>query len=314
MPNAHALGTLRNTLRFAGRTALASALGLALGIPGIAMASTGLAYLEIGAGARAIAMGNAVVSNVDGPEATYWNPGALPLLDGTQAEIMHTESFQTIRYEFATLTRTLGRHGIGASFHGAWTDALSAYDETGTFLGDFGYAGMAVTANYGLAVTENLGLGLGVEYLREQIDVFDASGLGVSLGVQARDILPRTDFGASVLHMGPAVKYEVEDIDLPTTVQGGLTHRLPLSSLNGQLLISAEVRQVRDFDTQVLFGTEYRYQEYTRLQVGYQTNHDTQDVSFGVGLGQEHVRGQYAFAPFSDDLGDQHRFSVQLAW
>jgi len=288
--------------------------GAALLVGSPAFATTGLSYLKIGAGARAIALGNAVVSNVNGPEATYWNPGALPLLAGTQAELMHTESFQTIRYEFASLTSTFGRHGLGVAFHGVWTDNLKAYDETAAFLGDFGYAGMAVSGSYGFAVSDQIGFGLGLEFIREQIDVFDATGLGVSAGVQAREVLPRTDFGAAVLHLGSAMKYESEEFDLPATVQAGVTHRLPLPSLNGQVRLSAEVRNVRDDDTQLLFGTEYRYQEFTRLQLGYQTNHDTQDVSFGVGVGKDRVRGQYAFAPFGDDLGDQHRFSVQLAW
>lgn len=310
---ARALRALWNTRRFSGAAA-AGAVALSVSLFDSASSATGLAYLEIGAGARSIALGNAVVSNVDGPDATYWNPGAVALLPGTQAEVMHTESFQTVRYEFASLTRSLGRHGIGASFHGVWTDNLQSYDETGAFLGDFGYAGMAVSGNYGFAVTENLGIGLGVEYIREQIDVSDASGMGVSFGVQARELLPRTDFGASALHLGSAMKYEAEEFDLPTIVQGGITHRLPLQALDGQMQISAEVRKARDDDAQILFGTEYRYRQFTRLQVGYQTNHDTQDVSFGVGLGMEHIRGQYAFAPFSDDLGDQHRFSVQLAW
>jgi len=313
MRNADLSPTVPTLFRISGWAALCVACALAAAPEG-ARAGTGLAYLEIGAGARAIALGNAVVSNVDGPEATYWNPGAVPLLGGTQAELMHTESFQTIRYEFATLTRTFGRHGLGASFHGVWTDDIRSYDESGTFLGDIGYAGLAVSGTYGLAVTENLGIGVGIEYLREQIDVADATGLGFSFGARARELLPRTDFGASVLHVGSSMKYESEEFDLPTTVQGGITHRLPLQAFNGQMLVSAEIRKVRDTDAQALFGTEYRYKEYTRLQVGYQTNHDTQDVSFGVGVGMDHVRGQYAFAPFGDDLGDQHRFSVQLAW
>ncbi|MCA9730053.1 MAG: hypothetical protein KC729_20385, partial [Candidatus Eisenbacteria bacterium] len=162
---------------------------IAVQTPGIAGDPTGLAYLKIGAGARAIAMGNAVVSNVDGPDATYWNPGAVPLLGGTQAELMHTESFQAVRYEFASITRQLGRHGIGAAFHGIWLDNIKSYDESGAFLGDFGYAGMAVSGNYGFALSDQVGVGVGVEMIREQIDVSDASGLGFSLGAQARELL-----------------------------------------------------------------------------------------------------------------------------
>lgn len=277
-------------------------------------ATTGLSYLEIGAGARAIAMGNAVVSSVDGPAATYWNPAGVGFGDGTRAEIMHTESFQSVRYEFAALTHRFGRHGVGAAFHGTWTDNLPGYDETGEFQGHFGYSGIAVSGSYAFSVSEKMSAGVGVELVREQIDIESAGGAAWNAGVQLREVLPRTDVGVSLLHLGGSMKYLDEEFDLPLTVQGGLTHTVPISTLDGALRLAAEVRSVRDDDPQLLVGTEYAYQDLTRLQVGYQTAHDTQDVSFGVGIGKGGIRGQYAFAPFGENLGDQHRFSVEFGW
>ncbi len=277
-----------------------------------AEAATGLSYLKVGAGARAIALGNAVVSNVADPTANYWNPGALAFAPGTEIELMHNESFQTVRYEFAGLSHRKGRHGFGAAFHGVWTDDLTGLDVQGNSTGSFGYAGIAIAGNYALALNETMGLGIGVEYLREQIDRYEATGLAASIGFQAREVLPRTDVGFAALHLGSSMKYETEEFDIPTTFQGGVTHRVPVASMDGEFRLSAEVRAVRDEDTQIVFGSEYRYQDFTSLQVGYQTNHDTQDVAFGIGLGRGRVRGQYAFSPFGQNLGDQHRFSVRV--
>lgn len=259
-----------------------------------------------------MALGNAVVSNVSDPTATYWNPGAMAFLAGTALELMHTESFQTVRYEFAGLTRTLGPGTAGAAFHGVWTDDLDGYDAAGNPTGSFGYAGVVLSGNYGWRAADNVGLGVGVEWLREQIDVEDASGFAASFGGQWREVLPRTDVGFAVLHLGSAMKYVAEEFDLPTTIQGGVTHSLPVAALDGSFRISGEVRSVRDEDTQLVFGTEYAYQDFTSLQVGYQTAHDTRDVSFGLGLGKGRFHGQYAFSPFGENLGDQHRFSVRL--
>ena len=66
-------------------------------------AATGLSYLKVGVGARAVAIGNAVVSHVDDASAMGWNPGALPLLTGTEAELMHQESLDGVRNEYAAL-------------------------------------------------------------------------------------------------------------------------------------------------------------------------------------------------------------------
>lgn len=305
-------GLVRDRVRKASAAAGAFVVVCAGAHP--AVGATGLAYLEMGAGARALAMGNAVVSSVEGPAATYWNPAGISFGEGTRAEIMHTESFQSVRSEFAALTHRFGRHGVGAAFHGTWTDNLRGYDETGEFQGHFGYSGIAVSGSYALAVSDRISAGLGVELLREQIDVESTGGAALNAGVQLREVLPRTDFGAALLHVGGSMQYLDEEFDLPMTVQAGLTHTLPISALNGAFRVAAEVRSVRDDDTQVLVGTEYAYQDLTRLQVGYQSAHDTQDISFGVGMGKDGIRGQYAFAPFGENLGDQHRFSVEFGW
>jgi len=285
---------------------------LGLAPAGPAFAANGLAFLKVGAGARSVAVGDAVVSHVDDASATSWNPGALPLLGGTNAELMHNESFGGVRFEFASLTRGFGRHGLGVSFQGIWTDRMRGYDSAGNYEGDFGYYGLVLGGSYGFSPWERLGVGVGLEYVREAIDVYDASGMGVTLGAQYREILPRTDIGVAVRHLGSAVKYEQEEVDLPTAVQGGVTHRLPLSSLGSAVLLAVEGRKVRDEDGQVLVGAEYQYQNVASLGVGYRSGLDTEDVSLGVGIGQGRIRGQYAFVPFQENLGDQHRISLLL--
>ncbi|MCA9754670.1 MAG: PorV/PorQ family protein [Candidatus Eisenbacteria bacterium] len=275
-------------------------------------ASTGFNWLRIGAGARAVALGNAVVSNVSDPSANYWNPGAMAFIPGTNLELTHNESFQAVRYEFAGLTHQKGRNTWGVALHGVWTDDLPGRDELGNETPDFSYADLALAANYALAWSDQIGVGLGFEYLREVISTAQATGVAVNFGIQARDVLPGTDLGFSVLHLGSSPKFVEEEFDLPMTVQGGITHRIPVQALDGSFHVSAEVRSERDADAQVVFGSEYRYQEFTAIQVGYRTQHDTQDFSFGLGVGSNRLRGQYAYVPFGENLGDQHRFSVQI--
>ncbi len=305
------------TLRRRGTVQIAAAVVASLLLTaGSSRGESGLSFLKIGVGARAVAMGNAVVSHVDGPSATYWNPGALPLARGSAAELGHNETLDGIRYEFVSLSHVVEggsvRHGLGLSFNGVWTDRMKSYDETGRFIGDFGYYGLALAGSYGVALTDRFGLGVSVEYLREAIDIFNTDGLGLTAGCQLRELLPRTDVGAALLHLGSAMKYEEREFDLPTTVQAGISHRLPLRAAGGSLLVSGEVRKARDEDTQLLFGSEYQYQDLARLQVGYRTALDTEDVSLGVGLGNGRIRGQYAFVPFGENLGDQHRLSLLI--
>lgn len=294
-------------------TGLPAALVLISLLSGVSAAATGLSYLKVGVGARSVAIGNAVVSHVDDASAMGWNPGALPLLGGTQAEVMHQESFGGVRHEYAAAVRAFGlRHGTGVSFQGTWTPPLRGYDESGQFQGEFGYSGIDVSGGYGFSPLEGVGVGVAVEYLREAIDTYAATGLAWNFGAQAREILPRTDVGFAVLHLGSDLKYETKAFRLPLTIQGGVSHLVPIGSLDGTVRLGVEMRKVRDEHSQVLLGTEYEHQNTVRVQIGYRTGLDSESVSFGLGVGKGTIRGQYAFVPFQDNLGDQHRIALQL--
>jgi hypothetical protein len=272
-----------------------------------------LQFLSIGVGARAAAMGDAVVSNVQDASAAYWNPGGIALPGITQVELVHNQTFDLARYEFASVTRGFGRHGVGVAFHGLWTDPLKRYDNDGNAqLSDFNYTDAALSGEYSYALAPNVGIGAGAEYLREVIDTSVFTGAAFSFGIQARDILPETNLGLAVLHLGSDMKFAAGSYPLPTRIQGGVSHRFGLGAVNGHLLLSAEVRKNRDQSAQMLFGTEYEYRDVARLQVGYQGGVDTQDLSFGVGAGNGRIRGEYSFSPLQENLGTSQRIALLL--
>src|SRR5206468_5889389 len=62
-------------------------------------------FLNIGAGARGLAMGSAQVASVNDGTSGYWNPAGLTgVKDYAQANLMHAEYFAGIgKYDFASL-------------------------------------------------------------------------------------------------------------------------------------------------------------------------------------------------------------------
>src|ERR687889_1484048 len=62
-------------------------------------------FLNIGAGARGLAMGSAQVASVQDGTAGYWNPAGLTgVKDYGNANLMHAEYFAGIgKYDFASL-------------------------------------------------------------------------------------------------------------------------------------------------------------------------------------------------------------------
>jgi hypothetical protein len=278
--------------------------------PAPAAEPTMMAFLKVGAGADAVGMGDAVVSHIDGPNATYWNAGALGFMPGTQASVVHTESFQSVRHEFAGLTRSLGRWTVGGSFLGTWTENMDSYDESANYLGKFAYYALAAGATGARKLNDVWGAGVTVKYIRDAFDVYSASGVAFDLGIQGREVLPRLDVGLSVLHLGAKMRYVDKSYSLPRTVQGGISYRLPVSALGSDVLLATEVRSVLGEDTSFLTGIEYRVQDVARLRVGYRSALDTQDMSFGIGFHKGMLTADYAYVPFGEDLGAQHRIGL----
>lgn len=73
-------------------------------------------FLNIGVGARGLAMGSAQVASVNDGTAGYWNPAGLAFVEKTNLNIMHAEYFSKIgKFDYASLAlplngnkRTLG--------------------------------------------------------------------------------------------------------------------------------------------------------------------------------------------------------------
>ena len=270
-----------------------------------------MAFLKTGAGADAVGMGDAVVSSVDGPNATYWNVGALGFLPGTQASVVHNESFQSVRQEFAGLTHSFGKWAVGGSFLGTWTEDIDSYDESANYLGQFAYYGLAAGLSGARRIGDAWSAGVTAKYVRDAFDVYSASGLAFDIGIQGRGVLlPRLDAGLSILHLGAKMSYVEKSYDMPRTIQGGVSYLLPLSAIGSEALLAAEVRSILGEDASFQTGIEYRIQQVASLRVGYRSALDTQDLSYGIGFRNGALSADYAYVPFGEDLGAQHRVGL----
>ncbi len=102
------------------RPALTSAAVALLVIAALPSVAGGAKYagefLSIGAGARGLAMGSAFCAVADDATAGYWNPAGLHLLQGQEAQLMHSERFGgLVTYDYLGYGRSNGSTGLGAS-------------------------------------------------------------------------------------------------------------------------------------------------------------------------------------------------------
>src|SRR5262249_27508487 len=117
------------------RLVLAAPLLLvAAAAPFAAAATPGFAFLNLGAGARAAAMGDAHVAVPGDAAALYWNPASLSHTDGNQVSLTHLEWFQDFRLESAALAARLPFADLGVMMTGLYTgqNDLVRRDSVGT--------------------------------------------------------------------------------------------------------------------------------------------------------------------------------------
>ena len=156
-------------------------------------------FLSIGVGARAQALGNAVVASVDDVTAGYWNPAGLARIDqsiGLQAGAMHSEWFGGVAaFDYLGLTLPFAdprkRFGISIIRFGIDNipNTLTLYESDGTINYDniraFSAADYGFLFSYAQPLKDNLYVGGNIKVVHRIIGPFATSwGFGADLGAQ----------------------------------------------------------------------------------------------------------------------------------
>lgn len=160
-------------------------------------------FLNIGAGARGMAMGGAQVASVNDGTAGYWNPAGLSQVkDFPMLTLQHAEYFAGIgKYEFASLVKPVAgnKRTLGVSFIRFAVDdipnTLFLVDPDGTV--NYGNITTFSSADYALLLSmgqklyddENTSLSLGAnaKIIHRKVGKFaTAWGFGLDAGIQLR--------------------------------------------------------------------------------------------------------------------------------
>jgi len=276
---------------------------------------TVLSFLKLGVDARATAMGEAYVAVAGDAAASYWNPAGLLRIEKNDVLGMHNAWVQDLRHDFVGAALHRGRHAAGISFIGLFTDDLERRDDTGKAGGSFGYSDVSVSGSYAFQVTQDIGLGATVRYLRESIDNQNLSGFAYDFGGYWDTPLDHLTAAASLRNLGGQMSFDFEgagSFDLPTTLQAGLAYTFP-DLAGGRLLLASDFVAASGDDGSFHAGAEYAIKQVFLIGAGIKTGLDNENVSFGLGY-DNNVRLHYAFTPLDSDLGNAHRFSLGYAW
>ena len=291
-------------------------------------AETGAAFLQIGVGARPIAMGNAYTAVADDINAIAWNPAGLSLIGQREMGATDAEMFDDTRYDFfayAQPIRTRDGADCGtAAFAVQYLTqgTIDGRDANRQATGGFTATDMAVNMAYSRAVGGGLRLGANVKYIQSTIADASARTFAVDLGAMAQTPLPGLTLGAAVQNAGPGLRFLDETDSLPLTLAAGAGYRLGSTGL----LFALDVKNLPiEGRTTASFGTEYNVFRVLSLRAGYlsvlgegtsagggavtQKMGDLSGLGAGLGLRMGSYKLDYSFTPFGE-LGNIQRVSL----
>jgi hypothetical protein len=284
------------------------------------------AFLNLGFGARPMAMGEAFTAVSDDASALHYNPAGLALGPEGRYECLLSHSLQVqgvqltqiglVRRPFGLSVTHLGVGGIER--RGSETDSPE---------GSFGASDLAV----GLSAAGDfggLGAGVSARLVRQSIDDRSAAAVAADLGVLKRFERHPVSVGASLTNLGTKVKFIDEGYPLPTAIKLGACYGMSKSFPHA---LSLQLDLPRDNSPSLGMGFEYLGFGPFALRAGYRTFSGAQRDAIlgralgsqasglaefygffmGAGLRYKTGRFDYAIMPYGE-LGTAHRFS--LGW
>ena len=274
--------------------------------PTTRVGTRGANFLEIGVGARGLALGGAYTALAEGVTALYWNPAGIAELEGPAVAFSIADLYGDagISHTFAGGIMPVGSNG---AFGIALTQLSSGDIQRTTELfpdgGDpafgntFSYTASAAGLYYARRLTDRLGLGVGVKFATEGIDNAKANYVGLDIGTKFRTGLYGTHIAASLSNLGTSsryrgaaierfaidqfrfgatpVEFSTQSLQLPTMFRFSIRSDVlgpsdALLSANAQhnLVTMVEMADAIDTDVQMTLAAQYSFRDLVFLRAG----------------------------------------------
>jgi len=273
-------------------------------------ASTGLAFLKFGAGARSIAMGDAFSSVSDDATAFIYNPARLNKGIKNNVTFMHNQSVQDLNTDYIAVKFSVSKKiSLGAGFFSSSINDIEIRNIPGAPVDKFDSRNLSTGISMGYLLNPELSLGITGKFLYEKIYVDEASGLAFDLGMN----YSKNDYSVSfvILNLGSVNELKNQSTKLPSSVRFGGSYKFGkdktkfLLSLDGFKVLNGGKFHVNA-------GGEAGYKDFLFLRLGYQTEYDNKNFTTGIGFKYKTFSLDYAFVPYSNDFGTSNTISLGL--
>ena len=277
--------------------------------------SSAAAFLEIGVGARATALGNAYTAVSDDPATIFWNPAGLSWVEGLQISFNHADWLADTDFENVSLVIPLNiNNAIGIYLtYLNYVDnqkvrTITQPEGTGEY---YGASDFVLGSAYSGRLGNRFSFGFTGKYIRQEIWHEIADGYALDIGIYYKTKYEGLVLGSSISNFGSEMKLNGRDLTrafdadqlnysndklnvllstgsfpLPLIIRSGLSFTKSISSQSKVIFLMDLLHPANDSES-INIGIEYTIFDLFSLRTGFHSLFNSKSISretFGIGI------------------------------
>ena len=291
------------------------------------------AFLRLGVGARAKAMGDAYVALAQGLETSYYNPAGLPLLENREVIVSYRflsldRQFSFIGIGFPIQPKISGSEekalagGLALTWIHAGVSNIDGRDSDGRSTGELSNSENAFVLSFALHPARVLSLGLSVKVLWNRFpdigvsdETISASGVGFDFGALLRPV-EWLSLGFSIHDINSKYTWNTDKLygedgsevinKFPKVVRTGVAVRVP--QVPG-LVVAFDFEDSKELDSRLHFGAEKQFVQNIVIRGGYDDGSLTAGGGYNFGVLGKMSQLNYSFVSSGDRPEAEHVFT-----
>jgi len=258
------------------------------------------------------ATGESFVADPTALQSILLNPANLAARESYGVMFSHTEWIQDVRTEYLSIAAPFSIGNLSLSIGNTGIDDIPIHgNQPGPALGSFNSQSTFFQLTYGINLSESISIGIAPKYLYEKIFVDEATGWGIDLGALYVPSIAGVTLGFALTNLGSLSAFRNKTTDLPSQLRLGSTYSSQLDVISFRIAVAYSSELGTSF-RHLSIGSEATYNDAVSVRFGYGTGYEYRDFSAGIGFHYSIVIIDYAYIPFTSQMGNSHIVSIGL--
>jgi hypothetical protein len=270
-------------------------------------ANTGLAFLKLGVGARALAMGDAYSSICEDGTAVVYNPARLNSGTENNVTLMYNSAMKDLTNNFIGVKFKYNKLGIGAGLFKTNIEGIEIRTIPGAPIDKFDAQNLSLNLSLCYELYENLSVGITSKMLYEKIYIDESSGYAFDIGTNYKK--DNMSFSFVLSNLGSLNALKDVSTKLPSAIRFGGAYNFSKNNFN--FILALDGYKVLDGGKlHINSGGEVCYKDLLFIRAGYQTAYENKGLTTGIGFKYKGILLDYAFIPYSESFGTSNTLSL----